>query len=293
MNELATIPTDLIDAGPNDRQTFKRAELEELAESIRANGLAQPPTLRPVSGRYEIVAGERRIRAMRDVLEWTSIPAIVRELTDEQASAIMLVENVQRRDLDPLEEARGYQSRLDRFGWSRAELSRQSGMGDDRIRRRLALLSLAPESAYAVSTGQLPLTYAALMTSLDANRQLLALKAYQAGPITIETMRALCARLQSEQDQDSIFSADSFLSIADYTADAEAAVEASATLDEMEADPVGTVDIAKRLGVKPQTVAQWRYRDLLPEPRWVVSGQPCWQWSDIVAWARETGRLPE
>ncbi len=86
--EVSDIPADLIDAGPNDRQTFSESALVELAASIAAHGLAQPPTVRPVGDRFEIVAGERRGRAMRDVLGWATIPALVRTMTDAEASTV-------------------------------------------------------------------------------------------------------------------------------------------------------------------------------------------------------------
>ncbi|MCP4644493.1 MAG: ParB/RepB/Spo0J family partition protein, partial [bacterium] len=88
---ITQVPARHIVAGTNDRQVFNAAELAELAASIDEHGLAQPPTLRPIDDdRFEIVAGERRVRAMRDVLKWSEIPALVRAMDDETASAIML-----------------------------------------------------------------------------------------------------------------------------------------------------------------------------------------------------------
>jgi ParB/RepB/Spo0J family partition protein len=287
-----SIASELIDAGPNDRERFVDAEIEHLASSISTHGLAQPPTLRPrADGRFEIVAGERRIRAMRDVLGWTEIPAMVRVMDDEAAAAIMLVENVQRVDLDPMEEARGYASRMDRFGYSQAELARQASVPPDRVRRRLALLALAPEVARLVSLRQLPLAYASSMCPLDRERQSLALRAYQSGPMRAEAFAVVCERLLAEQSQESMFSGDDFLRVEEYVLEAVTAVNEGTTVDEVDADPVGTKDIATRLGVKAQTVAQWRQRGLLPTPRWEVSGMAVWQWSDIEAWARDSGRL--
>ena len=108
MTEIANIPVSSIAAGNNDRKEFDPVKLEELAASIAAHGLAQPITVRPLSGLipgFEIVAGERRFRAISRVLQWDTIPAIVRDLDDEAASAIMLAENTGRADLNPIEEA--------------------------------------------------------------------------------------------------------------------------------------------------------------------------------------------
>lgn len=285
----ATIALDSLDAGPNDRQVFAEDSLRELADSIHTHGLAQPPTVRRIGDRYEIVAGERRVRAMR-LLGYAETPAFVRDMDDSTASAIMLAENVQRADLDPLEEARAYHSRIERFGYSIAELARVANVPIDRVRRRLSLLALEDSIAHLVSRKLLPLSFAYCLTALDANRQVLAIRAYQSSPMTLDQFRALTSRLYAEQQQDSIFDPATFLQVDEYVADACAVVEESSTIDEMDADPVGVKDIAERLGVKQQTVSMWRYRGILPEPKWIVSDAPVWQWTDIERWARKTGR---
>ena len=86
-------------AGDNDRRHFDASALEDLAASIAADGLGQPPTVRPFGEGYQLVCGERRTRAMRDVLGWTSIPCIVRDMSDAEASALMLAENTARAGL--------------------------------------------------------------------------------------------------------------------------------------------------------------------------------------------------
>ena len=267
--------------GLNDRTTFEPVALAELAASIEAHGLAQPPTVRPVAGGYEIVAGERRFRAMRDVLGWSEIPCMIREMSDETASSIMLAENVQRADLDPIEEARAYQNRIARFGYSLAQIADVAAVPIERVRKRLSLLALAPEIAHMVSRKQLPLAYAYCLSPLDSNRQLLALRAY---PVSLETFRALANRLLMEQEQGAMFDPDSFLQVEEYVAEAVQTVEETTTLIVMTVDPVGLKEIAERLGVKPQTAWVWRHRDILPQPRWIISGQPAWNWPDIEKW---------
>lgn len=287
---LTHVPAGLIDPGPNDRGTFDARALDELAASIAAHGLAQPPTLRPVGDRYEIVAGERRTRAMRDVLGWELIPALVRgELDDEAAAAIMLAENVVRADLDPLEEARAYSSRAQRFGYTVAQLAEMASVPASRVRARLALLNLADDIAHYVSTRALPLSFAACMTTLDSNRQHLALAAYQASPLSLDAFKMLCGRLQVEQDQDSIFDADSFLQVEEYVIAANAMV-APAPVAMVREPVLGAHEAAELLGVKRTTVHQWAHRRLFPSPDLAVGAQPAWYRSTVVAWAAATGR---
>ena len=117
MTVVERVPIDAIAPGDNDREDFDAAALQELADSIGQYGLAQPITVRPVGrDRFQIVAGERRWRACR-LLGWPTIPALVREMDDETASGVMLLENVQRAELNPIEEARAYARRMARFGW--------------------------------------------------------------------------------------------------------------------------------------------------------------------------------
>ena len=206
---------------------------------------------------------------------------MVREMSDETASAIMLAENVQRADLDPIEEARAYQNRIARYGYSLAQIADVAAVPIERVRKRLSLLALAPEIAHMVSRKQLPLAYAYCLSPLDSNRQLLALSAY---PVSLETFRALANRLLMEQEQGAMFDPDSFLQVEEYVAEAVQTVENGTTLTDMSADPVGIKDIAERFGVKQQTAAMWNHRGILPEPRWFASGMPLWNWPDIKKW---------
>jgi ParB family chromosome partitioning protein len=155
---------------------------------------------------YEIVAGERRFRAMTTILDRSFIPAIVRELDDESASAIMLAENTGRADLDPIEEANAYQSRIERFGWTEERLAKTAGVSTDRVKKRIALLALHDDVQHLVAHGNLPLGHAAAMFELDHNRQLIALRVFREGKgITLRTFRKVVADLLAEQNQDSLF----------------------------------------------------------------------------------------
>jgi len=199
MSEIQNVPAAQIVAGNNDRKEFHPQKLRELADSIEANGLAQPPTLRPLGGAYQIVAGERRVRAMRDILGWETIPAIIRELDDETASAIMLVENTGRADLNPIEEAQGYQERIERFDWDVAKIAQVAGVSSETVHSRLRLLKLAPDIQHFVKHGQLPIGHAEMLHKLDANRQRIALRIYNAGSLSAARFKDVVDELYMQQ----------------------------------------------------------------------------------------------
>ncbi len=219
---IQNLDTANIVPGDNDRRSFDTVELEKLAESLNEHGLAQPITLRPIEGkteRYEIVAGERRFRASQ-LLGWDSIPAIVRELNDEQAAAIMLVENVLRVDLNPIDEAKAYSKRAQQFGWSAPQIAAQAKVPVSRVRARLALLDLIPEAQVLVQGGSMGLGFADAMVDLDGNRQYLALRYFsQTDRPTLTEFRSLVGELLAAQAQDTMFDVDAFLAMSQATAE--------------------------------------------------------------------------
>ncbi len=151
------LPIDKIKPGPlNPRQSFSHAELEELANSIREKGLVQPLVLRPMEDGiyYEIVAGERRWRAAQ-MAGLHRLPTVIRSLTDQEALELAIIENVQRTDLNAIEEAGGYQELIGRFGYKQDELSQIIGKSRSHLSNMLRLLKL-PEGVQAlVRSGQL------------------------------------------------------------------------------------------------------------------------------------------
>lgn len=200
MTKVFDVPVKFISPGDNDRTVFDEQRLQELAENIAANGLAQPITVRPVSlgDIYEIVCGERRFRAI-GLLGWETIPCIIQSLSDEEAASIMLAENVAREDLNPIDEARAYHRRMDKFGWSVADCAEKAGVSVSRVRERLKLLELALDVRELVAKGQLPLGHAAMVHKLDNNRQRLAVRAYRDTPMTQEEFRILVLKLYEQQ----------------------------------------------------------------------------------------------
>lgn len=212
MSDIQQIPVSRVVPGDNDRKHFDPAALRELADSIAAHGLAQPITVRPIDGeRFEIVAGERRFRAVSEILGHATIPAIVRNLDDETASAIMLVENTSRADLNPIEEAQAYAARRDRFGWGVERIAKVAGVSEDLVKRRLSLLELVPEAQHLVANGHFPIGHAELLAGLDSNRQRIAMRIYaESDGMALRVFRGIVSQLLEEQSQDGLFDLENF-----------------------------------------------------------------------------------
>ena len=154
----------------NPRRTFEEGKLHELAESIRQHGLIQPITLRPNSAGFEIVAGARRFRASQ-LAELFSVPARIVEIDDAQALEWQLVENSQRVDVHPYEEAQGFQRLLDLPGYDVAALVEKSGKSASHIYARLSLLQLIPEVAQAFTEERITASHANLIARLPQGHQ--------------------------------------------------------------------------------------------------------------------------
>ena len=158
MSGLSKIPVERINVGPwQPRRRFDKERLADLADSIRAKGLVQPILVRPqqgVSNRYQLIAGERRWRAAQ-LAQLHDIPAIIREMGDEEAHELALIENVQRADLSAVEEAEGYRQLIDNFGYTQEQLSENIGKSRSHIANLLRLLTLPQEVGQLVVDGHL------------------------------------------------------------------------------------------------------------------------------------------
>jgi len=170
---LTTLAIDSLQPGRYQPRTRMDPEtLAELAESIRAQGVMQPILARPVDGgRYEIVAGERRWRAAR-MAGLTEVPALVREVPDRHALAIALIENLQREDLNPLEEAAGVKRLVEEFGMTHAEAAEGLGRSRAAITNALRLLELAPPVQDLMRDGKLDMGHARALLALPALKQI-------------------------------------------------------------------------------------------------------------------------
>lgn len=163
------IAVDAIDANHyQPRKEFRPDELKELADSIRATGLLQPITVRAISGtnRFELVAGERRLRAMRS-LGATSIPAIVRDYDDRTMLTLALVENLQRQDLNPIEEAEGYARLSGEFGLTQNEIAELVGKDRSTVANLLRVLQLPLSVRRMLEQGDLTLGHARPLLALE------------------------------------------------------------------------------------------------------------------------------
>ncbi len=170
-SEFQYIAIDTIhESATNPRRTFDECKLGELAESIRTNGLIQPITVRPNSNGFEIVAGARRFRAAQ-LAEQFSLPARIVDIDDAQALEWQLVENSQRVDVHPYEEAQGFQRLLDMPGYDVATLVEKSGKSAAHVYARLSLLQLVPAVAEAFSKELITASHANLLARLPQEHQ--------------------------------------------------------------------------------------------------------------------------
>lgn len=217
--EIIQIPLNLVIPSPmNPRKTFDEGELKELADNIEKQGLLQPITVRPVRhpnneygdrpDKYEIVCGERRFRAMSllfdrwNVLDlvapegysynrFTKIPAIVREMSDEEAFDAMITENLQRKDVDPIEEAFAF-GQLVKTGKTIEEIAARFGKSIRFVQDRIKLNSLIPEFMIAVKDGKMAITAAMIICKLDEDMQKRFLTSYKYQGYTKFTALVFC-----------------------------------------------------------------------------------------------------
>jgi ParB family chromosome partitioning protein len=187
------IDIDLIDPNPEQPRTrFVAADLDELARSIRANGVVQPIVVRALSGRYQIVAGERRWRAAQKA-ELRRIPAVVREVSDDQMLELALVENIQRQELNPIEEAKAYRKLIDNIGLTQELVAERVGKDRTVIATAMRLLRLPSEIQRVIEEGGLSAGHgrALLMTDDPGKQRAVANAAIEGDWSVRETERAI------------------------------------------------------------------------------------------------------
>ena len=162
------------DISPNPfqpRKNFDRDALNELAQSIESNGVIQPITLRmPEPEKYQLVSGERRWRAAK-IAGLKKIPAIIKEYTDEQMMEVALIENLQREDLNPIEEAQAFKRMLDEFNMTQVEVSEKVGRSRSSVANSVRLLNLAPKVQMYVSRETLSVGHARALLSLKSKEK--------------------------------------------------------------------------------------------------------------------------
>lgn len=163
------IYVDIDDIKPNaaqPRKNFNKEKLEDLAESIKENGVIQPVVVRKKGSSYELVAGERRWRASR-LAGMKQIPCLIRNFDEKQNMIVAIIENMQREDLDPIEEAAGLREMIDRFGFTQAQVSKSLGKSRAYIANSMRLLKLPPELQEMISQGQLSAAHGRTIINIE------------------------------------------------------------------------------------------------------------------------------
>ena len=200
-DSLRNLALDEVEPGKYQPRTHVDHEaLSELAESIKAQGVMQPILVRPLgAGRYEIIAGERRWRAAR-LAGLATVPALVKDISDTQALAAALIENMQREDLTPLEEAAGIQRLTQEFGLTHQAIGETLGRSRTAITNLLRLLELAPPVQELLAEGRLDMGHARALLALPLTRQVeLAREAAQKGWTVREVEQRVADALKSAQ----------------------------------------------------------------------------------------------
>ncbi|MBW7471736.1 ParB/RepB/Spo0J family partition protein [Marinobacter sp. M216] len=198
--ELREIPIDLIQRGRyQPRRDMDPAALQELADSIRQQGVMQPVVVRPIAeGRYELIAGERRWRATQ-MAELDGIPAIIRDVPDEAAIAMALIENIQRENLNPIEEAFALQRLQDEFGLTQAQVAEAVGKSRTTITNLLRLIGLTEDVRLMLEHGDLEMGHGRAMLTLPPEQQMLVAKQVVAKSLSVRQTEALVRRVQQEK----------------------------------------------------------------------------------------------
>ncbi len=203
--ELARLPLDLLQKGKYQPRIDMRAEtLQELADSIKAQGVIQPIVVRPVgvpgvgeSQRYEIIAGERRWRAAQ-MAGLNEIPAVIRHIPDEAAIAVALIENIQRENLNPLEEARSLERLISEFELTHQEAADAVGRSRSTVTNLLRLLELAPEVCERVERREIEMGHAKALGALPTRKQQVEVATLVAKKgLSVRDTEALVRRLQA------------------------------------------------------------------------------------------------
>ena len=184
------LPTEHIYPNPcQPRVRFSRAGLEELAESVAQHGILQPLSVRQVGGRYQLISGERRLRAAR-MVGLAAVPCILVDASDTESALLALVENLQRRDLDFLEEAAALRRLIVQHGLSQEEAAQKVGKSQSAVANKLRLLKLSPEVLAVVRTAGLTERHARCLLRLPEELRLDAARQFAAQDMTVAKAEA-------------------------------------------------------------------------------------------------------
>lgn len=199
--ELKHLPIEFLERGRyQPRRDMDPVALEDLANSIKVQGIMQPIVVRPLLGpnQYEIIAGERRWRASQ-LAGLDKVPCVIRAVSDEAAIAMALIENIQREDLNPIEEAAALQRFQDEFDLTHQQLAEAVGKSRTTVTNLLRLMSLSAEARKLVEHGDLEMGHARAILTLDTVKQTDAARAIVAKGLSVRQTEALVRRLQQEK----------------------------------------------------------------------------------------------
>jgi len=194
------LPIYKVEPNPGQpRQDFDEEELQALSESIAIHGVIQPLTVRELpSGYYQIIAGERRWRAAR-LANLSEIPAVIIEADEKKAMELALIENLQRQDLNPVEEALGYHSLINEYGMTQEEAAKQVGKSRPAVTNALRLLGLSAEILEKIRSGDLTAGHARAILQLKSEKkQLEAAKKIIALGLSVRAAETLCKNMSKE-----------------------------------------------------------------------------------------------
>lgn len=200
----STLPINKLKAGIYQPRTrMDEGALNELADSIRTQGVMQPILVRPLSGKekgkYEIIAGERRFRASQ-IAGLTEVPVLVREVGDENAAIMALIENIQREDLNPLEEAQGVKRLLDEFGLTHEQAAQAIGRSRSATSNLLRLLNLTEAVRIMLLAGDIDMGHARALLSVDAANQILLANEVIARRLSVRETERLVSKALLDED---------------------------------------------------------------------------------------------
>jgi ParB family chromosome partitioning protein len=196
---VSSLGIELIQRGRyQPRRHFDEEKLQELADSISAQGVVQPIVVRPVGNVYEIIAGERRWRAAQ-LAGLHEIPAVVREVDDQAAMAMALIENIQRDDLNPLEEAGALHRLLEEFGLTHQEIAQAVGKSRTTVTNLLRLLELESEVKSWLDEGKMEMGHARAILGLSGEAQIDAAKQVVRNGLSVRETEKLVRRLQGQE----------------------------------------------------------------------------------------------
>ena len=200
--QLHTLPIEFLQRGKyQPRKDINPEKLQELADSIKAQGIVQPIVVRQLdTEKYEIVAGERRWRAAQ-LIGLQDVPVVIKEIDDRQAIAIALIENIQREDLNPLEEAEALRRLLDEFEMTHQNIADAVGKSRTTVTNLLRLIDLQGEVKKLLVNGGLEMGHARALLALEGEQQIAAAKKIAAQQFTVRAAEQLVSAIQEEKEK--------------------------------------------------------------------------------------------